>query len=150
MLSAVLPNPASEYTDWYGSKDFEATARFVRERTDDKALFAYSLCNPTLERNCEFDLRPAVFMERRFLALDLVEFFQPDTEEKLFRDVTVSRSVGSAPVQQVLDNLRMGSVSHVLLNRSRVTDEWIRNLIDNGGLELFRNDEYVVIELADA
>jgi hypothetical protein len=133
-------------SNWFGSPDFIELADFIREETSSASLLALSICNPNADQSCEPDFRPAALTGRRFLALDPL-FFEEAVDDRTWADVELSRAIGVRPSTGVIEDLAIRGVNYVLIDRSRVKNDWVQNAKDAGAADVFSNNSYFVLLL---
>jgi hypothetical protein len=134
----------SQSINWTGSREFNDVAGFVDEETASTSLFAFSVCDPNLVDSCETDFRPAALAGRRFLSLDPL-FFQKAVDDRTWDDVELSRAIGVRPSGEVIDDLGIRGVNYVLIDRSRVNDEWVQKAMVAGAANVYSNKSYSVL-----
>lgn len=140
------PFPDRLISDWYGTPLFIETADFIKANTDSKSLFAYSVCRPIADELCLPDFRPSALTRRQYLSLQ-PPFYREERDEIAQSDFKLSQSIGSGTAAQVVQQLRDRQVDHVLADRKRVGDDWIKSATSSGAAEIFRNAEYVILQL---
>jgi hypothetical protein len=141
------PFPDRLDSDWYGTPLFIETANFIEENTKNEDLFAYSVCQPTAEKTCEPDFRPAALTRRQYLAHN-AQFSEADVDERTWQNIELSRSIGTGAANQVMQQLRDRKVDYVLAERVKVSDGWIESATSSGSVEIYRNAEYIVLKLS--
>jgi hypothetical protein len=134
----------SQPINWTGSLDFNDVVDFIDEKTASTSLFAFSVCDPNLVDSCETDFRPAALAGRRFLSLDPL-FFQKAVDDRTWDDVELSRAIGVRPSGEVIDDLGIRGVNYVLIDRSRVNDEWVQKAMVAGAANVYSNKSYSVL-----
>lgn len=140
------PFPDRLTSDWYGTPSFIEAADFVRASTDSRSLFAYSVCRPIADELCLPDFRPSALTRRQYLSLNPL-FSEDDVDEPTWEDLELSQSIGSGTAAEVIQQLRDRNVDYLLAERKRVSDGWIRSATSSGSTEIFRNSEFVVLDL---
>ena len=144
--SYAKPFPDRLISDWYGTPLFIETADFIQANTDSKSLFAYSVCRPIADELCLPDFRPSALTRRQYLSLN-PQFSEADVDERTWGNIELSQSIGSGTAAQVVQQLHDRQVNYVLADRKRVGDEWIESATSSGSAEIFRNAEYVILQL---
>ena len=134
----------SQSIDWTGSLDFNDVVSFIDEKTARTSLFAFSVCDPNSVNSCETDFRPAALTKRRFLALDPL-FFEKAVDDRTWGDVELSRAIGVRPSAEVIDDLEIRGVNYVLIDRSRVNNEWVQKAMVAGAANVYSNKSYFVL-----
>jgi hypothetical protein len=109
--------------DWLGTPSFIEVADFIKRNTDRNSLFAYSLCGLQPKGSCALDLRPSALTNRRFLTLNMYGFL-----------------ASGSPLSNA-------GVHYILASTERVPDVWITAAVREGGKEVFRNPEFVLLEV---
>jgi hypothetical protein len=140
------PFPDRLISDWYGTPLFIETADFIQANTDSKSLFAYSVCRPIADELCLPDFRPSALTHRQYLSLSPL-FSEADVDERTWGNVELSQSIGTGAATQVMQQLHDRQVDYVLADRKRVDDDWIKSATSSGAVEIFRNAEYVILQL---
>ena len=140
------PFPDRLISDWYGTPLFTETADFIQANTDSKSLFAYSVCRPIADELCLADFRPTALTRRQYLSLDPL-FSEADVDERTWGNLELSQSIGTGAATQVMQQLHDRQVDYVLADRKRVDDDWIKSATSSGAAEIFRNAEYVILQL---
>ena len=137
-------NIESDSSNWVGSPDFIEAVDFIQSETANNSLFAFSICDRDLSKSCEVDFRPAALTSRRFLALDPL-FSRDAVDDLTWSDVELSRAIGIRPPTAIIEDLTSRGVNYLLIDRSRVQNDWIQNAKDAGAADVFSNKSYFVL-----
>jgi hypothetical protein len=132
--------------DWNGDLRFRELSRFITEFTDNDDLFAMSLCDPESTRFCQPDFRIAALSGRKFLALHPL-FSKEDVDEQTWSDVAISRSIGAKDPASTFRALEARGATHLIIERSRVSDEWTDSLSKQGPNLIFENSKFSLYQL---
>jgi hypothetical protein len=136
--------------DWLGTPSFIEVADFIKRNTDRNSLFAYSLCGLQPKGSCALDLRPSALTNRRFLTLNMYGFLasgSPLSNAEFRNDLRWSQQIGQSAAVSVINYLKGRGVHYILASTERVPDVWITAAVREGGKEVFRNPEFVLLEV---
>ena len=136
-------NIESDSSNWVGSPDFIEAVDFIQSETASNSLFAFSVCDQESDQLCETDFRPAALTGRRFLALDPL-FLRDAIDDLTWSDVELSRAIGIRPPTEIIEGLTSRRVNYLLVDRSRVKNDWVQGAKDAGAADVFSNTSYFV------
>lgn len=139
------------WENWYGNSSMKELVEFLKQSTESESLIAQSLCPPAefSGDGCEPDFRLPALSGRQFLASDPlfdVNSVNSDTRE----DIKLSSSFGSLSPDETMNRLRDRRASYLVLEKSKVSELWITQVIQLPTAKVFENSNYVVLKLADA
>ena len=137
-------NIESDSSNWVGSPDFNEVVGFIHDETTVDSLFAFSVCDQESDQSCETDFRPAALTGRRFLALDPT-FLRDAIDDRTWSDVELSRAIGVRPPTKIIEGLTSRGVNYLLIDRSRVKNDWVQGAKDAGAADVFSNTSYLVL-----
>ncbi len=141
-------NSERSWSNWYGDSDMAGLTQFVTRATTGSDLLVYSTCplKSFIGDICEPDFRLAALTGRRFLVLDPWGF-EEDVGSPYLGDMELSSSIGTESAEITAQSFIERGVSHMIINKSRVADDWIRSARSSEMEQLYENQSYVVFKL---
>jgi hypothetical protein len=146
--SLIRPTRETSPIAWTGTPMFDELVKFVRENTPEQSLFASLVCGreESIYLPCTTDFRPAALTHRRFLMLG--KFYVAQTlSQQADSDLKLVQSIGYEPASKVIRQLIDRGVDYLILDRSKVSDEWAGRRDCSIAQSVFQNDGYRLLQL---
>lgn len=137
-----------QWESYVGESDLANVSQFLRNASSAEDLLAMSICElQLLDRDiCEVDYRIAALTGRRFLALD-PRFRKSGVTEEMWNDVIISSTMGARSQNSLLQFLRSRDVTVLVIDKSRVSEDWITQMKNSGQGVQFENSSFAVIKI---
>ena len=65
-------------------------------------------------------------------------------DDLTWSDVELSRAIGIRPPTEIIEGLTSRRVNYLLVDRSRVKNDWVQGAKDAGAADVFSNTSYFV------